>query len=486
MTIHTHSPKSSQVTQQTRPILILRSGLALGLALGLLFAGVATYATRIINTHTNAPNSNIQSSNYLSSYQTSIDMSTSFEPKNELNPDADIMMRECIILLNTGRRITGEFIREDSLIVVIGINGINTTFQRDQVAAVTILPPVLQRYEQMRSAIPDDDYDARLVLTEWLRSRKAYSLALKELNSLLIDDPSNARAKLLHTWLSEFVKLSQATPNEANTSSQNADKITDQIKPTKPKRSKRPLRNTFEPLTTEQINLLRVYEIDLSDPPKLRVPDEVLRILMQRKPNEFSPNENERNKIFRLREIEKLKIVFSLKARDLYNQIEVLEDPASVSMFKQSVHSQRGWIINACASTRCHGGPDAGAFKLLNTRPNSDETSYSNLFILEHYTLENGLMLINFEDPERSPLLQIGLPRTGSLSPHPEIPKGYPGRGFRPIFRSTRDRKYREAIEWINSMYQPRPEYPFEYRPQSKPESDSPSSSNPSTPELKP
>ena len=121
--------------------------------------------------------------------------------------------------------------------------------------------------------------------------------------------------------------------------------------------------------------------------------------------------------------------------------------------------------MNSCATARCHGGADAGTFQLINTRSSSDETAYTNFYIIENYRLKDGSPLLDFEAPERSPLLQLGMVTHNALPPHPEIPKGYPGRGWKPIFRSTRDRKYRTALEWIRSLYQPRPVYDFQYPP---------------------
>lgn len=380
---------------------------------------------------------------------------------------------ECVVTLASGRKITGEFIRQNSLIVVVGINGIETTFQKNKVSSIVILPPVKERYKQMRDAIPDDDIDARLTLIEWLRARRAYSLAIKELRSVLDVDPGNHRAKLLYTWLTEYDKLgSRQKKNDTDKENPETPTTTESSKNKTPtsqsgKTHRIPTPSQITPLTPEQINLIRVYEIDLRNPPKLRVPDETLQELILRKPDEFSTDENERKKLFKLPEVEKLKILFSLKARDLYSQVQVLEDPASIKDFKENVYSQRGWLINACASTRCHGGNEAGAFKLINKHPNAPESLYTNFYILDHYTLKDGSHLINYDDPERSPLLQMGMIAKNSLNPHPPIPAGRPGRGYRPIFRTTRDHKYKSAIEWIRSMYQPRPDYGFEAHPYS-------------------
>ncbi len=397
---------------------------------------------------------------------TSIITQTTFQAEPDAHTDAGI--QECVITLLSGRRITGELVRQDSLIVVVRINGINTTFQRDRVAAIKILPPVAERFAQMRAAIDDDDIEARLTLVEWLRIRKAYPLAIKELESVLISAPNNHRAKLLHTWLTEYNKL------DVNNTNDKADATTPKstrrnIK--RPSKSQIARQNNIPHLTKEQINLMRVYEIDLRDPPKIRVPNDTLTILMSQNPKEFSPNEDDRKAIYNLPEIEKLKLLFTHKARDLYTQVIVLEDPTAMKLFKNEVHSRRGWLINTCASTRCHGGTDAGPFQLINTRLNSNETAYTNLYILEYYVLADGSSLIDFEDPQRSALLQMAMIEKNSLKPHPVIPRDYPGTGFRPIFKSTRDRNYREAIDWIRSMYQPRPEYEFDrvIQPEPKP-----------------
>lgn len=387
----------------------------------------------------------------------------------EPEPDApvDQAMRECVITLTSGRTITGELIREDSRIVVIGIEGIETTFQRRLVSSIVVLPPVAERYRDLRATISDDDIDARLALVEWLRARRAYALALRELESILLLEPNNSHAKLLHTWLAEYDKLSRSEQPE-DKDQEKASPEGAQSPPAQEPREYQIRRNELPLLSDEQINLMRVYEIDLRNPPRIKVPDDVIQELIQRNPEAFSPNEDERQAVFDLPEIEKLKLLFSLKSRDLYARVQVLENPSSIKRFKDQVHNGRGWLINACASTRCHGGVDAGSFQLINDRPNTDETVFTNLYIIENTKLSNGLPLIDYNSPERSPLLQMGMIESNALVPHPEIPRGYPGTGYRPIFRNTRDRKYQQAVDWIRSMYQPRPEYGFDYPP--KPE----------------
>ncbi|MHA7812200.1 MAG: hypothetical protein ACX94C_02235 [Phycisphaerales bacterium] len=423
----------------------------------------------------------------------SISQTQQDQPSDDQNPDSgadeqdetDQGIRECVITLSSGRTITGELVRENTREVVIGINGIETTFQRRNVAHVVILPPVAERYERLRASVDDSDIDSRLALVEWLRARRAYRLAIKELESILIVEPNNPRAKLLHTWLKEYDKLAEQDKDADSDDPKSSDSGSKE-----PGKKQRDPANTGEQgeeakykiernalplLTDEQINLMKVYEIDLRNPPEMRISDDTMLKLMREFPDRFSPNEDERAKILHLPPVEKLKLIFSLRARDLYGEIEVLESPTSLEKFKQNVHSGRGWLMNACATTRCHGGVDAGSFRLINEKPNTDETAFTNLYILENTTLSNGLPLIDFENPDRSPLLQMGMIPSKALIPHPEIPRDFPGMGYRSIFRSTRDRKYQQAVEWIRSMYQPRPELEFDYPPaadETQPETD--------------
>lgn len=261
------------------------------------------------------------------------------DPGASGEPDKNEGIRECVITLQSGRTITGELIREDSREVVIGINGIETTFLRKNVSNVVILPPVPERYKQLRASVDDGDIDARLALVEWLRARRAYSLAITELESILLLEPKNPRARLLHTWLKEYDKLAEQREDDGDEESQNPDQDNEELQgtPEKPEEPQYQIRRNARPLLTpEQINLMKVYEIDLRDPPKMRISDDTMLKLMREFPDRFSPNENERARVLDLPNVEKLKLIFSLRARDLYNEIEVLENPQSLDRFKDA------------------------------------------------------------------------------------------------------------------------------------------------------
>lgn len=353
---------------------------------------------------------------------------------------------EAVVTLSSGRQLEGVLVSDTPESVVIRINGIDTTLPRWRVAGVRVLPPVAERYRELRATVDDTDVRARLALVEWLRGREAYRFALRELEGILEVDPDNPEARTLRTWLRNHLELT-------------ARRRVDRRERATPPAPRLPV------LTEEQINRVRVYEIDLNAPTRVIVPDDIMRELMVRHPTAFPVDADEREAILKLNPMDKLRLIFKHKARDLYDRVRVLEDPPAISVFKTRVHGVGGWIVNACASNRCHGGTQAGRLQLLNQRANSDQTAYTNLLILDRFRLADGTPLINHREPARSPLLHMAMPRHASLYPHPAVDDRGLGENWRPVFRTTNDRRFREAAGWIASLYNPRPDYGIDYPP---------------------
>lgn len=370
----------------------------------------------------------------------------------------DETLTEAVVTLHSGRQITGFLIENTAESVVIRINGIDTTFPRSRVAALRVLPPVEERYRSLRDAVDDDDIRARMALVEWLRTRRAYTLALQELDGILEIEPGNADARTVRDWIRAHIELNSRSQRERPEPS--PDRTID--------------RHPVPALTEEQINRIRIFEIDLDTPTRVHVPEETMRTLMVRFPRAFPVDVDEREEILDADPIEQLRILFELRARDLYDTVTVREDPPSMARFKSRVHGSGGWLVNACASNRCHGGAEAGRLRLINRRPNSDETAYTNFFILENFRLADGTRLINHEEPARSPLLHLALPRKASLYPHPDVDPRKQNQEWRHVFRSTSDRRFRETAEWIGSLYRPRPNYGIDYPPTPADDEDEP------------
>ncbi len=361
-------------------------------------------------------------------------------------------LQECEVTFTSGRTLTGIMMESDEDAIVLRINGIDTTYRRARISKLEFLPPVEERFKSFRAAIPDNDIEGRLVLVDWLRDRRAYALAIEELASILEVEPNHPQAKILKTWLEQHLKLIENRSKESDTS--------DKTKTTRTiKQSAIPL------LSEEQINLVRVYELDLSDPPDLKVKNETIRALMSQMPGAFPVGEEEREAILDSDDLDKLRLLFRHKARDLYSEVQVLEDPQSFKDFNKHIAGRTGWLINGCATTRCHGGAEAGDLQLVGRHSNSTQALYTNFVILDQYELADGTPLIDYVDPDRSPLVHMGLVRSRSLYPHPEVDAQKFGRDWRPVFRSTKATNFKRTTDWIRSIYTPRPDYGFQYPP---------------------
>lgn len=353
--------------------------------------------------------------------------------------------REATVWLRGGQRVTGTLVESGESRVVLLIGGVRATFARDAVERVEVSPPVEELYRQLRSSIEETDADGLLRLAEWLRSRRRLAEALTEVTRALLAEPENRRARELRTVIEEQIRLGAGARGSG---------VAPSAAPAPPVEE-----DDFPLLDERQINLMRVYEVDLSDPPRMALaPELIARLIETYQGDPLIPSTRAgRELLLTLRPEQVLELMFRLRARDLYDQVQVLDHPRSIRLFRDDVH--RGWLLSGCASNQCHGGVNAGRLQLATRRPGTNATVYTNLYILDRYRLADGRPLVDYAEPVRSPLIQAGLPRERASWPHPPVD------GWRPVFRSAEDPRVERTVAWIRAMYRPRPEYGFEYRP---------------------
>lgn len=356
---------------------------------------------------------------------------------------------ETEIVLKDGRRLSGYLVERSTDKIVIAIGGVPTHFSLNDIHEVRPLPSVEERYAQLRGSINDEDVLGLLQLSTWLYNKGRYELAIFELRRLLTTDPGNTEAQNLKALAEAQLKVVKTSKPQ-----------TEQERAARPPA---PEPTPFPLLTDAQINIIRVFEVNLSDPPRMTI----TRPAIERFLDEFAgqksvPSTREgRAAFFRLRPAKILETMFEVRARQHYGSVTVHDNPESMKRFRDDV--LRGWIINSCATTQCHGGEHAGRLWLNTTKAGTDPSVYTNFIILDRFRTAEGLPLIDYTSPARSPLLHMGLPRENSLFPHPKSEPGQPQ--WRPTFRSADDDKFQRTIRWISSMYKPRPEYPVEYTP---------------------
>jgi hypothetical protein len=362
---------------------------------------------------------------------------------------------ETELLLKDGRKVSGIQIEQSAEKIVLRIGGIDTTFRMDVVDKVQALPTVLQRYEALRASIDPEDVDGLMRLADWLRSHNRFDLALGEVDRALKVEPANPEAKALRTLIIEQEKIAR----ERVAISNNKDHV-----PTP-----QALKTDFPLLTPEQINIIRVFELNVKDAPRMKIDRNTITRFMDKYAGRIvegkgtMPTTPEGRAVFyAMKPADILDWMFSLKAREFYGEVQVLENPKALQNFRD--HVNRMWLVNSCATSNCHGGPDAGRLWLYNKRSGSDQAAYTNFLILERFKLQNGMPIVNYTEPANSPLLQMGLPRDQAIIKHPEMTGVNKGK-WRAVFRGQEDERFQQALDWIKSMYEKRADYPIDYKP---------------------
>lgn len=343
-----------------------------------------------------------------------------------------------VVILRNNSRQRGMIVHDDFDSVGLEINGVPLEINRNRVSHVLLEPPLQEQYLEYRRQVDVEDFASHLALCQWLINRRAYDLAHKELQQswALHQEPETAR--LMRTVEAQLQMEEDVDPDGAREDASVA-----------------PEENQLPLLSERDVNLIRVYEIDMSNPPRVLVPRDAIKELIEQHAtsNLIPDTEEEQNVLLSAESIEIVRLMFRLRARDLYDRIEVVSEPRSLQLFRERVHDT--WLMNNCGTTRCHGGSDAGGFRLHRGRITDDRTRYTNLLAIDRYTVEDGTRLIDYDHPERSLLIQYGLPLNQTTTPHPDVP------GWAPVFAGSR-RSLSEGTEtWIKTMMNaPRPNYP--------------------------
>ena len=352
--------------------------------------------------------------------------------------------RQVTVKLKGGQEISGELLSESAQSLTIRTEtGAEIRIGRDRLAG-----PIRERmsleemYRQRRSRIAEGDIGARLELARWLHENKspseqkqAWTLALEELDAILKAEPGSQEARFMRDAVAANLRKiagdKPAPPGEPPTSDNGAV-------PSDPK-----------PLTAEQITRMKVLELDLSARPKVVVPEKVVQEFLEKYTRDpvdpamerFLGREGER--VFkRLEGYEQLAAMFDMRAREFYDRVLVRDEPETLRQFRLNFHTQ--YVLKHCGT--CHATGRATGLTMLRGTPGNEATAYTNLVLLARQE-HAGLPLISRDTPERSPLLQLGLPQSESAIPHPDA------QGWRPYFRSRDDQRYLDMVEWIRSLY---------------------------------
>jgi hypothetical protein len=354
------------------------------------------------------------------------------------------------VVLRNGQQRTGIIIEDAFEHVLIEVEGIRARLMREAVDRILLEPSFEDRYAELRATVRPGMIDQHLVLCRWLVDHRRYELARENLLEILEHKEFGEARQMLRVVDAQLALLEQSAERE-RTGAPRRGARDDAPRP------EHPLAGRI--LSRDELNVIRVYEIDFDNPPRVSISQEAIRMLVEsRSTSDLIPaSQAERARLFRADPLDVTRLMFELRARELYPEIKVHSEPMALNAFRQRLHDT--WLLHNCATSGCHGGPDAGALFLHRNSFRDERVRYTNFLILDRLVVDPQWPLINYDDPEMSLIIQYALPRHAARLPHPDVP------GWKPVFARANERMKRDSIEWIRSMMQPRPEYPVDFDP---------------------
>jgi hypothetical protein len=333
--------------------------------------------------------------------------------------------------------------------VILDVEGVRTKFARENVYDTRLEPTFDDQLAHFRQRLRADLPERHYQLCQWLFEQKRLDLAEQELIAFLEIHDFAEGHELLRVVRAQLALERKPEKPAEETAPRDADAAARALLPEGADRL----------VTDADVNLVRVYEIDFRRPPKVAVSNDTIHKLIEGySAREIMPaTADDREALFTSRSIDIVRLMFALKARELYGEIEVLNEPHALNLFRQRVHD--AWLMNNCATSRCHGGPDAGRLFLHRKDYKDARVRTTNLLILERLKLDPEWPLVNYDDPLASLIIQYGLPRTSARRAHPDVD------GWRPVLRRPDSRMVQSTVEWIEAMMKPRVTYPVEYEP---------------------
>ena len=334
-----------------------------------------------------------------------------------------------------------------------------------------------REFQKRRTAIADNDVNALVKLARWAFERQQYDLAHDAAQDARNADPRNQEAADLLRTIEAQRRLArrpapgaqqppprQPPPGAPRPAAPGADAADNTPRPpraTGQGGDKAKADNSLvRPLSPDEVNRIRMLEWRGDRGVKFRLVNDVKRRYLARaniQPAEF-------NKLDAVDQAWEMK---KKGSPELLNDIRMTNDPPALQQYRTIVQRQ---VLSTCATTACHGG-GAGSDKFaLHPRADHEPEAYANYLTLHKYKYkpEKGreAAMIDRNRPEDSLLIQYGLAPNISNMPHPEV------EGYRPIFRTLNDPKYRQFVRWIADELNPLNEdygVPFEEEGQAPP-----------------
>jgi hypothetical protein len=296
---------------------------------------------------------------------------------------------------------------------------------------------VEEEYKRRFRALATDDLDGHYRLAQWCKEQEAYRLLSRQCNHILKKNKDHEPARLLLELARR--KLAASPQDEAGNAG-----------------TRKPLRGDLgRILNSDDIQVLRRSELFLDRPERVAVKfhNRVLERFFAEL--EGAPGfDFTRRRFFKLPPAEKAQLILRFAPEAYGKDVEITRDPLRFVTFERKVLPI---ALDNCATAACHGTNGRAKWRLYSDKVLSKNLVYTNYLIM-HELSRGDERLIDRDFPERSLLLSYGLP---DVAPGPDHPTNHPV-AIDPPFSDRNDRngrKYRQILDWLESLSVPAPDY---------------------------
>jgi hypothetical protein len=316
---------------------------------------------------------------------------------------------------------------------------------KQEVVSITDVADTDDEYATRKAKLKEGDLDGLTDLAQWAMNEGMLDRAEADLQTVLKQEPGNARARLL---LQRLATLRQQQNGGA----------------AGPARRPRPGGGNRQEWLVSMEDVYHIRREELwSSEPQLGI--QLRNNVARRFARAMAGQEEFRDPDFAdrflgqndLRQAEFI-IRKTAPGSEFREDIIIKTDPRFMRRFNREI-----WplIEQSCASPSCHGGRKArGGLKLFPGGNGEPRVRYTNFLILDGTRDGQGRPILNRGAPEDSLLLEYLLPEDAQKYKHPKK--------LTPRFSDRTDRKYRAVQDWIARLenFPKRPDYSvLDYKP---------------------
>ena len=359
-----------------------------------------------------------------------------------------------VVVTHTGARYEGD-VTERLDDVVVTIRGVQTIIQRGDVASITFTESFDQQFKERLARLESNDIESRIALARWAMEREQYIAARDVLDQVLQIDPNHGEADELATIVRGQLRLSMRKPAPA-VDRQRSVPATRAVEGA----TEEPLKRL---LSADEVQSLRRAEWRPGDIVRVRVDTRVAR--------QFAQDFNRPWREFGSRRAgDQAQAILQEGTPQHQRGVQILNDPPVMVEFRRSVQPI---ILNGCASSGCHGGPNPSTSFALVTPADNETATATNFYLLMTAsrrldagaaTGDGGIFggasdvrMIDRGRGAKSLLVQYALPAEIAEFDHPPV------QNFRPIFQNLSDPRARAVVDWIDSLAPITPDYGFTF-----------------------